>query len=233
MLDYLCKWIKYKIKRHELVLEIGSGNNPFIRSNILCDKFPFSSYERAAHSQIVIDRPFVVADAVSLPFKDKSIDFVYSADLAEHLEQPQLFFQECMRVGRRGVLLLPSMLAEQLFGWDFHAVMFSLENDKLIIRPKTNSNRGRFGNLFHEINARDRHFSTFVRKRSNLFRIEYQWQDTINYDYQSTTTDINDLWSRQSSAEHEINAAPSSWQVIKRTIKSLLSLLVRKLFSRY
>jgi len=107
MLDYLLKWRTFHIKPAELVLEIGSGNNPFIRSNILCDKFLFSSYERAAHSQIVIDRPFVVADAVSLPFKDKSINFVYSADLAEHLEQPQLFFQECMSVGRRFPQLQP------------------------------------------------------------------------------------------------------------------------------
>ena len=51
-----------------LVLEIGSGDNPNPRADILVDKFLFDNTERGGN--IVIDRPIVVADAHHLPFKD-------------------------------------------------------------------------------------------------------------------------------------------------------------------
>jgi len=230
MLNYLLKWKKYNIKRNELVLEIGSGNNPFIRSDILCDKFPFSSYERSTCSQIVIDRPFVIADAIHLPFKDKSINFIYCSDLAEYLEHPHIFFVECMRVSHKGVIITPSMLAEQLFGWDFHAVMYTYENEKLIIHRKTHNNWGWFNQIFHNLNTKDINFNKFVKKRPDLFRLEYQWQNKILYEYDPTQINETEIWSRKTSDENIVNEAIGTVEAIKRKIKSLLSLIVRKIF---
>lgn len=62
------------IKSTDLVPEIGSGNRPRRRSNILCDKFVESNYERSHDGNVVIDkRPFIVVDGIALPFKDMEI----------------------------------------------------------------------------------------------------------------------------------------------------------------
>jgi hypothetical protein len=67
------------IKSTDRVLEIGSGNRPRKRSDVLCDKFVVDNTERSGGDNIVIDtRPFVVADGLALPFKDKSFDYVIS-----------------------------------------------------------------------------------------------------------------------------------------------------------
>ena len=50
--------------RTGLVLEIGSGDNPNARSDILCDRFISDDTERGGN--IVIDRPLVVADAIAV-----------------------------------------------------------------------------------------------------------------------------------------------------------------------
>ena len=46
-----------------LVLEIGSGDNPNPRSSVLVDRF-LGSDNRERGGDLVVDRPFVVADAV-------------------------------------------------------------------------------------------------------------------------------------------------------------------------
>ena len=54
------------VNKTDLVLEIGSGGNPYFRSNILCD----ADYRNQDHFQeLVTDRPLVIAYGENLPFK--------------------------------------------------------------------------------------------------------------------------------------------------------------------
>ena len=57
-----------------LVLEVGSGGNPYFRSNVLVDAYE-STGERH-WVPLTTDRPTVLAFVENLPFKDKSFDFV-------------------------------------------------------------------------------------------------------------------------------------------------------------
>ena len=50
--------------RDKLVLEVGSGHNPHVRSDVLCDKYLYDDAHRPAG--IAMDRPLVVGDAVAL-----------------------------------------------------------------------------------------------------------------------------------------------------------------------
>ncbi len=87
-----------KIGPTDRVLEIGSGNRPRKRSNVLCDKFVADNTERSGGDNIVIDvRPFVVADGLALPFKDKSFDYVISSHILEHVDDPHGFVKELTR----------------------------------------------------------------------------------------------------------------------------------------
>ena len=39
------------------------------------------------------------------PFKDNSIDFIYCSHCLEHLKEPELFFNECQRIMKKGARL--------------------------------------------------------------------------------------------------------------------------------
>ena len=58
------------VAKNDLVLEIGSGGNPYFRSNVLCD----ADIRSEDHFQkLVSDRPLIIAYGEELPFKDNSL----------------------------------------------------------------------------------------------------------------------------------------------------------------
>ncbi len=75
----------------DLVLEVGSGNNPNPRSDILVDRYLYDNGQRAGGFRIVVDRPFIIADGYKLPFKDKTFDYVICSHILEHMEDPEKF----------------------------------------------------------------------------------------------------------------------------------------------
>jgi len=49
-------------------------------------------------------------DIMSLPIKSESMDFVFTSHVLEHLEEPQAFIEECLRMLRSGgylVMIIP------------------------------------------------------------------------------------------------------------------------------
>jgi uncharacterized protein YbaR (Trm112 family) len=228
LFEYLLGWRQFNIKPTDTVLEVGSGGHPLIRSDILCDKFPFSSYERFMNLPVVMDRPFVVADAEHLPFRGKTIDFLYCTDLAEHLSQPHLFFDECMRVANKGVIITPSIVAERMFGWGYHAVMYEVRDKKLVIHRKTRDNWGLFGGTFHDLWLTDKTFQKFFGHNANLFRMRYEWENKIDYEYAPLQGAVDDAWKRRSGAEHVVENTPGQFENIKRRARSLASKILRQ-----
>jgi len=70
-----------------LVLEIGSGDNPNPLSNVLVDRF-LGADNRERGGDLVVDRPFVVADAHHLPFRDGAFAYAICSHILEHMDDP-------------------------------------------------------------------------------------------------------------------------------------------------
>ena len=117
-----------------LVLEIGSGDNPNPRADILVDKFLFDNTERGGN--IVIDRPIVVADAHHLPFKDGVFAYTICSHILEHMDDPLQFVSELTRVSQAGYIQSPSEIAERTFHWAFHRWYVNLIGDTIILHPR-------------------------------------------------------------------------------------------------
>jgi len=61
---------------------------------------------------------WIVADAHNLPFRDNSIDEIFSGHVIEHLEDPLKFLKECRRVLRRGgmvTIVTPNFLSKNAY----------------------------------------------------------------------------------------------------------------------
>jgi SAM-dependent methyltransferase len=95
------------------VLDVGSGQNPHPRANVLLEKFPDDDAQRSGQSIDTRDPRLVVGDALAMPFDDHEFDFVIASHLAEHIDDPRRLCAELMRVSRRGYVETPGWL------WDF------------------------------------------------------------------------------------------------------------------
>jgi len=168
---------RMNIKPKDLVLEVGSGNNPNPRSDILVDRYPFDNGQRAGGFRIVIDRPLVVADGYKLPFADKIFDYVICSHILEHMKDPMKFIAEIMRVGKAGYIEVPSDLSERIFGWNFHLWYCRLYKGRLELKKKKEGEQ--FGGFFHRLIARQIWFRRFFEEHEEKFYVKYEWNNKV------------------------------------------------------
>jgi hypothetical protein len=166
---------------NDLVLEIGSGHNPKVRSDVLCDKYLLDDTERGG--AIVADRPLVIGDAEALPFKDGAFDYVTCVHVLEHAQDVETFIAELERVARAGYIETPSEVGEWLYGWEYHRWLVNRVGGRLVLRKKTG--RGPFGRLFHKMGAVDADFMALHRRYHHLFLVQHEWRGTIDYEMSS------------------------------------------------
>ena len=103
-----------------LVLDLGSGHQPHPRADVLADKFLEDNISRSG-AEIKIGRgKMICADALRLPFADKTFDFIVASHLAEHMEDPLAFCEEVMRVGKRGYIETPGKFTEKRCPAPYH-----------------------------------------------------------------------------------------------------------------
>ena len=166
------------IKRSDIVLELGSGHNPYYRSDILLDKYIADKTERGG--SIVINRPFVVADACALPFQNKSIDYVVCRHILEHMEDPSGFAKELERVGKRGYIETPSIISEEIYGWPFHKWKVSRDETKILMESKEREIVNPLLHpVFHKKHVEDGHYYRFYESNLDLFLMCFEWDDKI------------------------------------------------------
>lgn len=161
-----------------LVLDIGSGNNPHPRSDILLDRLTGS--EHRAGAPIVIDRPTVLGNALKLPFKDKSFDYIIASHVLEHMPDPDQFLQELQRVGKAGYIETPNAIYERLNPSKSHCLEIAKENDSLLIYKKSKELMNDFVSS-QDILHTQTEWSNLWHNNPEMFHVCFFWNDQINY----------------------------------------------------
>lgn len=137
--DYPAGNSDYKIKIRDdwKVLDVGSGHNPHPRANVVLDKYIEDDRERSGKSiKARVGQQFVKGDACSMPFKGKEFDYVIASHIAEHIDDPEKFCKELIRVGERGYIETPSRFSEMILGEVFHKWYVYEKNGTLIFEKK-------------------------------------------------------------------------------------------------
>lgn len=210
------------IRPTDRVLEIGSGNRPRKRSDVLCDRYPWDNTERSGGDNIALDgRPFVVCDAATLPFKDKSFDYVIASHVLEHVEDPLGVVAELQRVANAGYIETPSELSERLFGWSFHKWMVHREGDVLVFRPPFSDSV--FGEYFHRLSASDRMFAEMVDQHYDDFYVRYEWHEKILMRIENNVSG----GVRWNTGPASLETLPPSRMRALRVLKSILQQVLR------
>jgi hypothetical protein len=106
------------IRRGDFVVEVGGGHEPFHRSDLNIDKFPFDNLHRIYG--IVYHAPTVIADAARLPLPSAGCDWIFASHLIEHLPRPESFLEEIQRCSDKVYLEFPALNRELMFAWACH-----------------------------------------------------------------------------------------------------------------
>jgi hypothetical protein len=131
-LDLIASW---GLRPTDVVLEVGSGQNPSPRADILCERFVADGTER--HDALPrVDRPFVVGDLARLPFADGAVDFVICTHVLEHVADPAGALAELARVAPRGYVETPAAAWERMQSFPFHRWYVSEEQGTMVFEAK-------------------------------------------------------------------------------------------------
>jgi hypothetical protein len=176
------KWalrkIQLPVSSSGLVLDVGSGGNPYPRSDVLLDRL--TGAEHRCGVPMMIDRPTVFADASKMPFKDKAFDFVIASHILEHVSDPAGFLDELQRIGKAGYIETPNFIFERLFPYEIHCLEIALVDHTLHIHKKRQPVEDDFlGNL--GFLKDDKKWKNYFSQSPDMFHVTYYWNGEISY----------------------------------------------------
>jgi len=91
-----------------LTLDVGCGDNP--KGDVNCDIYREVNPQVLGVKSVAVNPKrisnFVLASGLCLPFRSDCFDEVYSRGVIEHVDEPQRFLSELIRVSKRIVRVL-------------------------------------------------------------------------------------------------------------------------------
>jgi uncharacterized protein YbaR (Trm112 family) len=163
-----------------LVLEVGSGGNPYARANVLLDAFE-DTVERY-HQPLVNDRPLVYGLIERMPFRTGIFDFVIASHVLEHTSDPVSFLAELQRVALAGYIETPDAFFERINPWRFHRLEITTDGPRLVIRKKASWLQDPdVVTLYENKVKRDARFRRLLTHYPDAFYVRHYWRSRIDY----------------------------------------------------
>ena len=174
---------------NDLVLEVGAGGNIYPRANVLLDAEE-NSKERLENN-LIVDRPLVLGLCEKLPFKTNSFDFIIASHVLEHTDEPEMFLNELMRVGKAGYIETPDGWFEKMCAFTYHRLECTDLNGCLTIEKKEKWKSGILSNVWDLKLSKSKSFAKLLRKNPDLNHMRYYWKGDINYNVVNPEVDAS------------------------------------------
>jgi len=138
MNTYIDRRLRIAVRRDSLVLDIGGGDQPHWRADVIVDRYPHEEHaaQRYYGGHMRIDRPVFAVDAGRLPFRDGVFDFVVCSHTLEHVPDPESAISEMCRVAKHGYIEVPEVGMAKIDDFPTHLWWCSREGDTLVFRAK-------------------------------------------------------------------------------------------------
>ncbi|HEX3087224.1 MAG TPA: methyltransferase domain-containing protein [Ilumatobacteraceae bacterium] len=130
--------ISIPVDATSLVLDVGSGDKPHWRADVLLDRFPDEAHggQRSGASAARVDRPLFDADAADMPFADKVFDYAICSHMLEHVEHPDAVVAELTRVAKAGYIEVPEAASAKIVDFPSHLWWVTLDEEVLVFTAK-------------------------------------------------------------------------------------------------
>lgn len=131
--------IAIPVGRDALVLDVGSGDKPHWRADVLLDRHVGADHgeQRSGSAAARVDRPLFDADAADMPFADHVFDYVICSHVLEHVEHPDAVIAELVRVAKAGYIEVPEAASAKIVDFPSHLWWVTLEDGRLVFTAKT------------------------------------------------------------------------------------------------
>lgn len=206
------------IHKDALVLEVGSGGNPYCRASVLLDAYE-STHERH-WVPLVTDRPTVLGFAEHLPFKNNSFDFVIASHVLEHSSNPEQFLYELQRVARAGYIEVPDAFMERINPYKFHRLEITLRENTLVIRKKSSWMIEPDTIKLYENKVKPLLTTKFIPKYPFAFHVRYYWENSI--DFTVVNPEVNAAWEPKLDDRQPVPEIQNTRGRMRRLILGLL-----------
>lgn len=224
-IDWSLRKLRLPIESGYRVLEVGSGGNPHPASDVLLEKYLDNSHRLKS---IQIDRPTVLADACAMPFKDGAFDYVIAFHVLEHVEQPERFIAELMRVAKAGYIETPNAIYERLNPFDVHLLEVAEHQGRLLIHRKSGPVEDAFlsesGWLAEQPLWRD-----FFVRQPRAFHVCYHWREQINFQVVNPEQSLD--WFVSPPAGFAASSQCVAEAITVRSWRSMLIGLIRRYYA--
>ena len=160
-----------------LVLEVGPGQAPHPRADLVVDKYVTDDFERAG--ALDLSKPLIVADGQRLPFADRAFDYALALHVLEHATDPATFAGELSRVARAGFVQVPTRISELTFGWPYHPWLIDRDGDTLVFRPR-DGQRAPVGDIFHRAYAESALLRNWWAANRELLHHSVEWRNELS-----------------------------------------------------
>lgn len=171
---------EFGIKPGDRVLDVGGGDMPFERADVVTDAFLSESHHRGGRP-IRSDKQYVECRVEQMPFADKEFDFVYCNHVLEHTDDPIAACRELFRVAKRGYIEVPCYWGEYVFSDTVHYWLIDWVEDTLVFRSKPYRQASRedtpFKGVVHKYWAENRQefLQDWQVRHRNLWTIQLLW----------------------------------------------------------
>ncbi|HEY5714626.1 MAG TPA: class I SAM-dependent methyltransferase [Candidatus Gracilibacteria bacterium] len=185
MRDFWNRRVRIPANWESLVLDVGSGEKPHWRADVLCDLYPEASFShhRAGGGSAQVTAPLVVGNAEDLPFKDKVFDFVIASNLLEHVPDPGKACSELQRVAKAGYIELPYEGLAKMNDLESHLWWCREEGRRIVFTPKVHMQFDpEIYSLTKELINRRVWFQKVVHPNFDLTTVRFWWIDGFDFE---------------------------------------------------
>lgn len=223
------------IQSNDKVLEIGAGDNPYYRANVIVEKFLSTDTHRSGHFKIYPHQRLIQADGENLPFQDHEFDYVICNQVLEHVENPIKFIEELSRVAKRGYIETPSLLGEFLFPKNSHKWAILAIDSKLVFYEKSlmpGNYKNDYGELFlNYLPYQSLPYKLLWLTEDDITLNKYEWKDNIEILINPSDEYYSSFFLRKWNREmvEKIFPPRSLSTEVKRTVQAFFYLIKSKI----
>ena len=184
----------FSINKSEFVLDVGGGHSPFIRANVVVE-IDLAEGRQRDGKELACEKgnKFIAADIASLPFKEKSFDFVFCSHVLEHVKDPALACRELIRVAKRGYIETPRKWTEFYAGHPSHRWLVDLKDGKLFFEKRRFLDSPFMNFILPQVWKSPQLYERALTTFRNITCVQFFWEDSFEFvvDDRITEDDFN------------------------------------------
>jgi SAM-dependent methyltransferase len=172
----------------DLVLDVGSGDKPHWRADVLLDRYVDAEHagQRSGTRAARINHPLFDADAAAMPFADGVFDYSICSHVLEHVLDPAAVIGELTRVSRAGYVEVPEAASAKILDFPSHLWWVRLDGDTLVFTAKTERYHDPEIDAYIRAAGIERQLADLLDSRFDQRVVSLRWEGTIPHRVEGT-----------------------------------------------